>query len=101
MFRLGELFGGGLRSDMGGPIEGQADANAPRALGDPLEKGRIEGALHEQARAERAGLPGRTKRGLRGDDEGALEIGVGEDDMWRLAAAFESAALQIAGGERH
>ena len=38
---------------------------------------------------------------MRRHHEGALDIGIGEDDVGRLAAAFEGAALQIAGRELH
>src|SRR3546814_14663293 len=78
-------------------VERHTDANAPRPLAKGIDDAVIDRAFDEYAAAERAALPAerprRTGRGL----QRVLDVGVGADDVRRLAAQFEGATRQRIG----
>ena len=57
--------------------------------------------LDEDAGAGLAHLPGVEVDAEQGADDGALEVGVGEDDVGRLAAELQGDLLDVSGGGLH
>ena len=83
---------------MSGPISVSSSAGSPTrtrcvALDEQLREAVVGGALDEDARAGAAVLAGVVEDGVRRRGGRALEIGVGEDDVGRLAAELERDAL--------
>ena len=95
---LGVLRRGGDRADVG---LGRHRIAEPRGLGERDElsdEGFADAVLHQQPRAGDAGLAG--GREDAGDRAGGclLQVGVGEDDVGRLAPQLQRDALDLAGG---
>ena len=81
------------RADLGGPLHRVAEA---RGLGQGHDLGRhllIDGALHEKTGAGDAGLAGGREDAGDRALHGIVDVGVGEDDVRRLAAELERDVL--------
>ncbi len=83
---------------MSGPISvcvvgGVSDAHALRGIDQQLREAVVDGTLDEDPRASAAVLACVVEDGVRRRGGGTFEIGVGEDDVRRLAPEFERDAL--------
>ena len=89
------------RADLRRRIQRVADAHGAHPRREPLEEGRLDGAMHEHARAVRADLAGGIEVTEQRAADGVLEDGVIEDDERRFAAELERHLLQRGGRIRH
>ena len=76
-------------------IEAVADANLLRALDEPLDETIVERAFENEPRSGRADLSRVGEDAEERVVDRRLEIGVGEDDVRRLAAELERDLLQV------
>ena len=80
---------------------GVAHLHAPRRLDEQLGEAVVGGVLDEDARARAAVLAGVVEHRVRRGRRGALEVGVREHDVRRLAAELERHALDRSGRAAH
>ena len=92
---LGELHRGSQRPELARGIEARSDLERAANFGDPLDKSAIDRTFNKQARARVADLSGVHEAGHRRALSGLVEIGVGEDNVRRLAAKFHRDPLHV------
>ncbi len=85
--------GGDERAHLGRVVLRVADPHVARRLDEQLGEAVVDGALDEDPRARAAVLARVVEHGVRRGGGGLLEVGVGEDDVGRLAAELERDAL--------
>ena len=88
---------GNQRADLSIRVNPVADLEAFAEIGDAADKLVIDFALDKEPCAGAANLAGIGKHSHAGAGHRSLEVGIGEDDVGRLAAELERHALQIAG----
>ena len=93
-----DLHRGDQRADVDGLVERIADAEGRHARLELGDEALLDRLLHEEARAGAADLALVEPDGVDEALDGAVEIGVLEDDVGRLAAELERQALAGAGG---
>ena len=93
-----DLHRGDQRADVDGLVERIADAEGRHARLELGDEALLDRLLHEEARAGAADLALVEPDGVDEALDGAVEIGVLEDDVGRLAAELEAEALAGAGG---
>jgi dimethylglycine dehydrogenase len=76
---------------------GIADPRAARQLDDAFDHLVVDLALHQQARAGKAGLPSRREDARHRAVDRALDVGIGKHDIGRLAAELERHRFQASG----
>ena len=89
------------RAHLGRVVLGIADLHAARRLDQQLDEAVVGAALDEDARARAAVLAGVVEDRVRRRRGRLLEVGVGEDDVGRLAAELERDALDRRGRALH
>jgi hypothetical protein len=82
------------RAHVGIRVQAVADANALEISGQPRANLVRDATLNEDPRARHAELPGERRDACRQQRDGAVEVGVVEDDRRRLAAELEVHPLQ-------
>ena len=94
-------------AEISGPIWVASSSGSPRtialgALDEPVEEARrARPRCDEDAGAVGADLPGGVEVAEHRAADGAVEVGVVEDDQRRLAAELQRHVLQAVGGRRH
>ena len=76
-------------------IESVADANLLRALDEPLDEAIVERAFEDEPRSGRADLSRIGEDSEERVVDGRVEVGIGEDDVRRLAAELERDLFQV------
>ena len=89
------------RAHLGRVVLRVADAHVARRLDEQLGEAVVDGALDEDPRPRAAVLARVVEHGVRRGGGGLLEVGVGEDDVGRLAAELERDALDRPGRAAH
>ncbi len=80
-FYHGQLLGGGHRAHFGAFILRIADPDPTGAFGQAFHEFVVDFVLHQQSRAGNTALPGRRIDAGDGAIDGAVQVGVGEDDV--------------------
>ena len=92
------LAGGDLRAHLGGGVERIAEAQLAGARGQFVEEAIVDIFVEQEARRGGTHLALVAEDAPEGGAHGGVEIGVGEDDVGRLAAQFQAQALEVGDG---
>ncbi len=92
------LAGGDLRAHLGGGVERIAEAEFAGARGKFLDEAIVNVFVEQQARSGGAHFALVAEDAPERGAHGGVEIGVGEDDVGRLAAEFQAEALEVGDG---
>ncbi len=98
---LVQVLGGDEGSDVGGGVEGIADAHLGHPRPQLVEEGVVDGAMDVHAGAVGADLALGVEVAEQRPGDGVVEVGVVEDDQGRLAPQLQGHRLQGRGGGRH
>ena len=79
---------------------GRTDPQRPVALGHALDHLAIALSFDQDAGGRRAGLPGVLHARVDQERHGAVEVGVGEDELGRFPAEFQRHGRDMPGGRR-
>ncbi|MNF69417.1 hypothetical protein D3C84_513000 [compost metagenome] len=97
----GQLLRGGHRAHLAAVILRVADTDALGPFDQALDEFVVDLVLHQQARAGHAALP---RCGIDAGDRAVdrtVQVGVGEDDVRRLAAQFQRQLGEVLGAAAH